>query len=122
MAPSLCDTAICRLGMQRNDLNVATDTSTLDSRAEPADRPGLEIRDLSITFGGHTAVDRVSCAFHAGMLTSIVGPNGAGKTTLFNLISGQLSATTGSVMLFDEDITALAAPARADKGLGVTSQ
>jgi branched-chain amino acid transport system ATP-binding protein len=104
--------------MQRNDLNVATDTSTLDSRAEPADRPGLEIRDLSITFGGHTAVDRVSCAFHAGTLTSIVGPNGAGKTTLFNLISGQLSATAGRVRLFDEDITALGAPARADKGLG----
>ncbi|ERJ20854.1 ABC transporter ATP-binding protein [Salinisphaera shabanensis E1L3A] len=104
--------------MQRNDLDVATDTSTVDSRAEPANRSGLEIRDLSITFGGHTAVDRVSCAFHAGTLTSIVGPNGAGKTTLFNLISGQLNATAGSVRLFDEDITALGAPARADKGLG----
>ena len=42
------------------------------------------------------AVDRVSCAFEAGTLTAIVGPNGAGKTTYFNLISGQLTASSGS--------------------------
>lgn len=104
--------------MQPNDSDVANDTSMPDSQAAPSDQSGLEIRDLSITFGGHTAVNKVSCAFHAGTLTSIVGPNGAGKTTLFNLISGQLTATSGSVRLFDEDITALGAPARADKGLG----
>ena len=50
----------------------------------------LETRDLTIRFGGHVAVDHVSCAFAPGTLTSIVGPNGAGKTTYFNLISGQL--------------------------------
>ncbi|HEX9323553.1 MAG TPA: ATP-binding cassette domain-containing protein, partial [Xanthobacteraceae bacterium] len=50
----------------------------------------LETRDLTIRFGGHVAVDAVSCAFSPGTLTAIVGPNGAGKTTYFNLISGQL--------------------------------
>jgi branched-chain amino acid transport system ATP-binding protein len=83
-----------------------------------SDRPVLETHDLTIKFGGHVAVNRVSCAFHAGTLTAIVGPNGAGKTTWFNLISGQLAATAGSVCLFGEDITSLGAPARADKGLG----
>ena len=78
----------------------------------------LETRDLTIQFGGHVAVNRVSCAFQAGTLTAIVGPNGAGKTTWFNLISGQLRASAGSVHLFGEDITDLGVAARADKGLG----
>ena len=85
---------------------------------QSASEPVLETRGLTINFGGHVAVNQVSCAFHAGTLTSIVGPNGAGKTTWFNLISGQLAASAGSVHLFDQDITALGAAARADKGLG----
>lgn len=86
--------------------------------SQASDHPVLETRDLTINFGGHVAVNRVSCAFHGGTLTSIVGPNGAGKTTWFNLISGQLAASAGSVRLFGEDITALGPAARADKGLG----
>ena len=68
-------------------------------------------------FGGHVAVDRVSCAFRAGV-TAIVGPNGAGKTTYFNLISGQLAASAGRVRLFGEDITRLSAPQRTKRGIG----
>ena len=78
----------------------------------------LETRNLTISFGGHVAVDRVSCQFHKGTLTSIVGPNGAGKTTWFNLISGQLKASAGQVLLNGEDLAGLSAPRRADKGLG----
>jgi branched-chain amino acid transport system ATP-binding protein len=78
----------------------------------------LETRDLTIRFGGHVAVDRVSCAFAPGTLTAIVGPNGAGKTTYFNLISGQLSASEGRVLLDGEDLTRLSAPLRTRKGLG----
>jgi branched-chain amino acid transport system ATP-binding protein len=80
--------------------------------------PILETRSLTIRFGGHVAVDHVSCAFHRGSLTAIVGPNGAGKTTYFNLISGQLRASGGEVRLDGDDITALAAPQRARRGLG----
>jgi branched-chain amino acid transport system ATP-binding protein len=80
--------------------------------------PVLETRELTIRFGGHVAVDRVSCAFNPGTLTAIVGPNGAGKTTYFNLISGQLRASSGAVRLFGEDITTLAAPLRTRRGLG----
>jgi branched-chain amino acid transport system ATP-binding protein len=78
----------------------------------------LETRDLTIRFGGHVAVDRVSCVFRPGELTAIVGPNGAGKTTYFNLISGQLHASAGQVLLDGVDITAESAPLRARKGLG----
>src|SRR6195952_604788 len=78
----------------------------------------LETRDLTIRFGGHVAVDRVSCAFAAGPLTAIVGPNGAGKTTYFNLLSGQLRASTGAVHLKGEDITRLSAAQRTGRGIG----
>ncbi len=78
----------------------------------------LETRDLTIRFGGHVAVDHVSCAFSPGELTAIVGPNGAGKTTYFNLISGQLRASEGQVLLDGVDITAESAPIRARRGLG----
>ena len=78
----------------------------------------LETTDLTIRFGGHTAVDRVTCAFKPGTLTAIVGPNGAGKTTYFNLISGQLRASAGSVKLNGVDITHETTPARTHRGLG----
>jgi branched-chain amino acid transport system ATP-binding protein len=78
----------------------------------------LETRELTIRFGGHVAVNRVSCAFRPGTLTAIVGPNGAGKTTYFNLISGQLKATSGTVLLNGEDVTGDPAPVRAKKGMG----
>jgi len=78
----------------------------------------LETVDLTIRFGGHVAVDHASCAFAQGTLTAIVGPNGAGKTTWFNLISGQLPASEGRVLLDGEDITSLPAPLRTRRGLG----
>jgi branched-chain amino acid transport system ATP-binding protein len=80
--------------------------------------PVLETRGLTIRFGGHVAVDGVSAAFHAGTLTAIVGPNGAGKTTYFNLISGQLPATAGHVLLDGVDITGAGAAKRARRGIG----
>lgn len=80
--------------------------------------PSLETRNLTIRFGGHAAVNNVSCAFHPGELTVIVGPNGAGKTTWFNLVSGQLAASEGAILKNGEDITGLSASARAKKGIG----
>jgi branched-chain amino acid transport system ATP-binding protein len=78
----------------------------------------LESEELTIRFGGHAAVDAISCRFEPGTLTAIVGPNGAGKTTYFNLLSGQLRATAGRVRFDDRDITALPASSRARLGLG----
>jgi branched-chain amino acid transport system ATP-binding protein len=78
----------------------------------------LETKDLTIRFGGHVAVNAVSCSFAPGTLTAIVGPNGAGKTTYFNLVSGQLRATAGTVHLNGVELTRLAASARTRAGLG----
>jgi branched-chain amino acid transport system ATP-binding protein len=78
----------------------------------------LETRAITIRFGGHIAVDAVSCVFRPGELTAIVGPNGAGKTTYFNLMSGQLRATSGNVFLNGADITQRSAPQRARAGIG----
>ncbi|MBN9064818.1 MAG: ABC transporter ATP-binding protein [Rhizobiales bacterium 65-9] len=80
--------------------------------------PILETRDLTVRFGGHVAVDGVTCSFEPGTLTAIVGPNGAGKTTYFNLISGQLRATAGAVLFKGEDVTALTPDRRARLGMG----
>lgn len=78
----------------------------------------LETRGLSIHFGGHVAVNAVSCGFKRDTLTAIVGPNGAGKTTYFNLISGQLSPTDGEVWLNGRDITTMRTSQRAHVGIG----
>jgi len=78
----------------------------------------LTTTDLTIRFGGHVAVNAVSCAFQPGTLTAIVGPNGAGKTTYFNLISGQLRASSGTVNLNGRDLTGMSASARTRAGLG----
>lgn len=73
---------------------------------------------LTVRFGGHVAVNGVTCSFEPGTLTAIVGPNGAGKTTYFNLISGQLRATEGRVSLQGRDLTGLPSSARTRAGLG----
>jgi branched-chain amino acid transport system ATP-binding protein len=78
----------------------------------------LETRDLTIRFGGHVAVNAVSCGFAPGTLTAIVGPNGAGKTTYFNLISGQLEASAGRVFLRGEELSSYSAPQRSRRGIG----
>jgi ABC-type branched-subunit amino acid transport system ATPase component len=58
----------------------------------------LQARDITVRFGGLTAVDAVSADFHAGELVGIIGPNGAGKTTFFNAISGVIAPTSGQLM------------------------
>jgi len=78
----------------------------------------LQTSNLTVRFGGHVAVNAVSCAFAPGTLTAIVGPNGAGKTTYFNLISGQIKASAGTVTLDGRDLTNLSAPLRTRAGLG----
>lgn len=80
--------------------------------------PILSTDGLTVRFGGHVAVDRVTCAFNAGELTAIVGPNGAGKTTYFNLISGQIPASAGTVQLHGQEISGMSVAQRTRLGIG----
>ena len=82
----------------------------------------LKTSHLGIQFGGHKAVDDVSLEIPVHHFKSIIGPNGAGKTTFFNLISGELQATTGEVFFKGQNISKLSPVARTRIGLGRSFQ
>lgn len=65
----------------------------------------LEAVEVTVRFGGLTAVDGVDAAFHSGELVGIIGPNGAGKTTFFNAISGVVRPTTGKLLVGGCDLS-----------------
>lgn len=91
--------------------------------SEPQEREIiLEARNLRKEFGGLVAVDDVNLQVRARTLHSIIGPNGAGKTTLFNLLSGTMPPTRGSVFFKGRDITRLPPHRIAHLGLGRTFQ
>jgi ABC-type branched-subunit amino acid transport system ATPase component/ABC-type branched-subunit amino acid transport system permease subunit len=85
-------------------------------------RPVLHAQEITVQFGGLTAVDTANLEVREGEIVGLIGPNGAGKTTLFNAISGLNSPTTGSVSLFDVDVTHLPVHRRAAAGMGRTFQ
>jgi branched-chain amino acid transport system ATP-binding protein len=82
----------------------------------------LQVREISVRFGGHLALDAVDLAAEAGAVTGLIGPNGAGKTTLFNVICGMQPAAHGRVLIDDKDVTKLAPFKRARLGLSRTFQ
>ncbi len=82
----------------------------------------LEVRGVSLRFGGNAALDDVHLSAGAGEIVGIIGPNGAGKTTLFDVISGFLRPDGGHVELDGIDVTDRSAAARARLGLGRSFQ
>jgi branched-chain amino acid transport system ATP-binding protein len=82
----------------------------------------LEINELDRFFGGLHAVNKVSFSLEQGAIKAIIGPNGAGKTTLFNLISGVIPPSSGSVLFRGENITGLRPFQIAEKGIIRTFQ
>jgi branched-chain amino acid transport system ATP-binding protein len=78
----------------------------------------LRANGLQKHFGGLKAVSDVSIDVHVGEIHAVIGPNGAGKSTLINLLSGELFANGGAIMLGDTNITRLAPDRRARSGLG----
>ncbi|MCC6339884.1 MAG: ABC transporter ATP-binding protein [Acidimicrobiia bacterium] len=82
----------------------------------------LEVRDLTVRYGGHVAVDGVSLDAEAGRVTGLIGPNGAGKTTLFNVVSGLLPTQRGKIFLDGRDVTRMNPSRRARRGLARTFQ
>ena len=84
--------------------------------------PALEVADLNKRFGGLPATKNVSLAVMPGERRLIIGPNGAGKTTLFNLVTGDLTADSGSVKLFGRELLGMRTPDRVHLGLARTYQ
>lgn len=98
------------------------EASPAGPRALHARRRALEVRDLTKTFGGLTAVSDVNLVVPEGSVTAVIGPNGAGKSTLFNLVSNLYHPDRGQVLLKGEAISGLAPNAIAKKGLFRTFQ
>ena len=84
--------------------------------------PLLDAQDITVRFGGLTAVDRVSARFMPGELVGIIGPNGAGKTTFFNAISGVTPATSGQLRVHGVSLIGQAPHRFAAHGLARTFQ
>ncbi len=82
----------------------------------------LATQNLEKHFGGIAAVNGVSLAIEKGARHALIGPNGAGKTTVINLLTGVLRPSAGRILLEGEDITALAAHHRVQRGLARTFQ
>ncbi|MBW1667797.1 MAG: branched-chain amino acid ABC transporter ATP-binding protein/permease [Deltaproteobacteria bacterium] len=86
------------------------------------DRVLLELKDLTMIFGGLHAVDRLSLKVYEGEILSIIGPNGAGKTTVFNLITGIYPPTSGHIIFDGKEITGLKPHKVVEKGVARTFQ
>jgi branched-chain amino acid transport system ATP-binding protein len=101
-------------------------TTSLD-QAVPLPReahagPALEATDITVTFGGLVAVNKVSFTIPRGGIVSLIGPNGAGKTTFFNALTGLYEVSGGTVLLDGQNITGLAPHKIANRGMARTFQ
>jgi branched-chain amino acid transport system ATP-binding protein len=77
----------------------------------------LEVRGLTKSFGGLAAVSELDFDVNEGEILGIIGPNGAGKSTIFNLVSGAIPPTSGTLVFRDEDITKMPPHQRATRGI-----
>ena len=82
----------------------------------------LEVRDVTLRFGGVTAIKDVSFEVQKGAMHAIIGPNGAGKTSLLNAVSGVYRPQQGKIVFAGEDITRLKPYQRTSRGLARTFQ
>lgn len=83
--------------------------------------PPLELDDLHVAFGGNRVLEGVDLPFKVGF-NGLIGPNGAGKTTVFNVLSGYVKPTTGTVRMAGKDLSGLSQTGRVKAGIARTFQ
>jgi branched-chain amino acid transport system ATP-binding protein len=101
---------------------VASPESAVSASSSPGGEPLLRVLDLSKRYGGLLALSTYTLDLQPRTIHAVIGPNGAGKTTLFNLLSGMVRPTTGSITLAGEELVGLPAAAIARKGVVRTFQ
>ena len=120
---ALVDAATSEENAAHHDSGLASVTASearvVESRAATI---GLEVRGLSVRFGGVSAVREVSLEAPMASITGLVGPNGAGKTTTFNACSGLVRPSDGEILLHGRDVTSLGPSGRSRFGLGRSFQ
>lgn len=107
----------------RSGLAIPAAAADLPRRGKP--QPGttvLEVSGLVKQFGGLTAVDDISFTLEAGRILGVIGPNGAGKSTLFNLLTGVLEPSGGSILLHGEAVAGASQAEFARRGAARTFQ
>jgi len=90
--------------------------------AAPVTGASLDVREVTVRFGGNVALDGVSFTAAPGLVTGLIGPNGAGKTTLFNVITGLLPPSGGQVLIDGTNLSRVRPSSRARLGMARTFQ
>jgi ABC-type branched-subunit amino acid transport system ATPase component len=101
---------------------MTVDESLVPAPTAPAPTPVMEARDVTVRFGGLTALSEVSLTIPPSSIVGLIGPNGAGKSTMFAVLSGLLRPVSGSVLLHNEDVSRLSPQRRGRLGLARTFQ
>lgn len=105
--------------MKEEETKTKTKTKTRIKQAAP---PILKTENLTMKFGGLTAVEKFDVEIERGTISGLIGPNGAGKTTCFNMITGYYAPTEGRIRFDGEDITGIATHQVCRKGIARTFQ
>jgi branched-chain amino acid transport system ATP-binding protein len=100
----------------RGEPSVFASARAEDKRAE------LEVKGLTLKFGGITALNKIDLLVHTGELVAVIGPNGAGKTSLLNCITGYYRSQEGQIFFNEEEITRLHTHRLTEIGIGRTYQ
>jgi branched-chain amino acid transport system ATP-binding protein len=96
--------------------------SIFTSKQPEEKRVDLEVKNLTLTFGGVVALDNIDVSVHTGELLAIIGPNGAGKTSLLNCMTGYYRAQKGNIIFNGKDITSMSTHHLTGLGIGRTFQ
>jgi sulfate-transporting ATPase len=112
---------VARLGVNRSRHRPVPPELPAGTRTRPAPKL-LEVRDVTVRYGGVTAVDGLSLTITPGRITGLIGPNGAGKTSVIDAITGFTPVQAGRVVLDGAELTRAGAVARARAGLGRSFQ